>query len=57
MRDYTKRFSVEINGRIVAAFSTFGEALEGVEFYEQMPGILTIWDHEDNELMFTQMNL
>ena len=55
--EYLKRFSVDINGRIVAAFSTLSEALEWEISHNMGPGLLTIWDHEDSEPIYSTIRI
>ena len=49
-----KRFSVDINGRLVAAFENEQDAREfvaGVYWY----GVANIYDHENNNIIFSEV--
>ena len=53
--DYLKRFTLDINGRIIAAFSTLSEALDFMEGHALSSGIATIWDLQDQEAIVSQL--
>ena len=55
--EYLKRFSVDFNGRVIGAFLTLGEALAFEESHNLGPGLVTIWDHEDNEPIYTAIKM
>ena len=57
MSDLIKRFSVELNGAIVATCSTLEEAEKAIEFYSGFFGIYTIWDHEKNQPIFSDISI
>lgn len=52
-----KRFSLDLNGRIIAAFDTLGEALAFEESHNMGPGLVTLWDHEDKEPIYTNIRI
>lgn len=53
--EFLKRFSLSLNGCLIGAFATLGEALTGLEKCSNVSGIATIWDHEDNEEIVSQI--
>lgn len=55
MVNYLKRFSLELNGRILAAFPTLGEALAWMDAHQLSGGLLTLYDHEDKEIIVSQI--
>lgn len=57
MVNYLKRFSLELNGLILATFPTLGEALEWMEAHNLGAGLLTLYDHEDNEIIINQISI
>ena len=57
MVNYLKRFSLELNGLILATFPTLGEALEWMESHNLGAGLLTLYDHEDKEIIINQISI
>ena len=55
-KNYLKRFSVDIGGHIIATFETEAESLAFIDSRWWCP-ISSIYDHEKNEVIYTEVNL
>lgn len=56
MRDYFKRFSVDVGGRILAVFDSIEDAQEWISSHWWV-SIATITDHESHDIIYTEINI
>lgn len=56
MKDYFKRYSVDLDGHIVAVFDTIEEAQAWLN-NSWWVAMATIWDHVSSESVYTEVRL
>ena len=57
MRNYLKRFSVSINGLLYATFENEQDARQFIARRWGSPEIATIYDHEKQDCIYTEVRI
>ena len=57
MKNYLKRFSVSINGLLYAAFENEQDARQFIAQRWGSPEIATIYDHEKQDCIYTEVRI
>ena len=57
MRNYLKHFSVSINGLLYATFENEQEARDFIAHRWSGPEIATIYDHEKQDCIYTEVRI